>query len=96
VPRPAYRKRQWSLFRLCDNGPDTASLDQSRGLKASCRGFNIIGGAKFVCKLINGNRPRIAERHHRLEGAELARDSITSGRAAAKLDALVRETNLSR
>lgn len=31
-----------------------------------------------------------------LEGAELARDSITSGRAAAKLDALVRETNLSR
>lgn len=31
-----------------------------------------------------------------LEGAELARDSITGGRAAAKLDALVRETNLSR
>jgi anthranilate phosphoribosyltransferase len=31
-----------------------------------------------------------------LEGAELARDSITSGRAAAKLNALVSETNLSR
>jgi anthranilate phosphoribosyltransferase len=31
-----------------------------------------------------------------LEGAELARDSITGGRAVAKLDALVRETNLSR
>ncbi len=46
--------------------------DHSRGLKASCRGFNIIGGAKFVCKLINGNRPRIAERYHRLSPAGMA------------------------
>ena len=47
------RKRRSSGQPIAEH----AWFDQGRGVNASCRRSNIIGGAKFICKLINENRP---------------------------------------